>query len=357
MKFNPERTHGKDLDMVDPEHASREGREFDWDDLSSVPFKGKQPEASDILAQMDEVGQFGKSFREREAKLQGGLAEAQMENDEDAIEGYQAAMKMISEQHQEKPLNNQVEAPLVEQPNTKQESETITKPEQRVLASGEKSTLYELTKPDGQTSRRLESEYLDLYKDFREKHNIKGIEFKTRIEMTGLSTDLALVDATQGNDLKRMNIERKKQFLDDYIELRSKLDNPSTPPEERQLISDYFDAMNGTALEHMSQEYDNIKQDEELAEKDKSKANQILSDIEESLEQSKRLFKESSINVDSILNSVNELMNGRNRTIDIDELQSGLIKLQNASEDFNDSIGVFEKNNQDYEEAVYSGIR
>ena len=35
-----ERSRGKDLDQVDPEYMRREGAEFSWDDLKSVPFRG-----------------------------------------------------------------------------------------------------------------------------------------------------------------------------------------------------------------------------------------------------------------------------------------------------------------------------
>lgn len=88
-----EKTRSRDLDMVDPEHLNKVGRESSWDDLKNVPFAGNQSQSlnsdiekikdlinslptdneqlespekrAEIFSKMEEVGSFGKAARER----------------------------------------------------------------------------------------------------------------------------------------------------------------------------------------------------------------------------------------------------------------------------------------------------
>lgn len=55
-----ERSHkSHDLDQRDPEHLSHETREFSWDDLSKVPFRGaqqnKQGDSKDVVKSVKEM--------------------------------------------------------------------------------------------------------------------------------------------------------------------------------------------------------------------------------------------------------------------------------------------------------------
>ena len=116
-----ERSRGKDLDQVGPEHMRRESAEFSWDDLKSVPFKGnsknsfegtkrsledilndldnslpddetqkekeleKQKEKiNDLFKQMDRIASFGRNARQNPKKVE----DAQKEFDKAVAEAY-----------------------------------------------------------------------------------------------------------------------------------------------------------------------------------------------------------------------------------------------------------------------------
>ena len=219
------------------------------------------------------------------------------------------------------------------------------------IASGDVSSIYSIEKTDGKTSTVVESQYFDMAEKFTSAHDELKNDFDLRLAMSGMSTDLALIDATHGRNFTNGSEKTRTSLLEDYSTLRARLDNPDTSPEEKQLISDYFDTMSGNALFFLESQYnpDLAKKDateEQKSDKAKEKINRILADTKEEVEEIKKAFSEDSSQFDSALAHINELVDGR--STDLDELQSSLTKLLQAQESLAQSTGRFNKINGDY---------
>ena len=219
------------------------------------------------------------------------------------------------------------------------------------IASGDVSSIYSIEKTDGKTSTVVESQYFDMAEKFTSAHDELKNDFDLRLAMSGMSTDLALIDATHGRNFTNGSEKTRTSLLEDYSTLRARLDNPDTSPEEKQLISDYFDTMSGNALSFLESQYnpDLAKKDateEQKSDKAKEKINRILADTKEEVEEIKKAFSEDSSQFDSALAHINELVDGR--STDLDELQSSLTKLLQAQESLAQSTGRFNKINGDY---------
>lgn len=219
------------------------------------------------------------------------------------------------------------------------------------VASGDVSSIYSIEKTDGKTSTVVESQYFDMAEKFTSAHDELKNDFDLSLAMSGMSTDLALIDATHGRNFTNGSEKTRASLLEDYSTLRARLDNPETSPEEKQLISDYFDTMSGNALSFLESRYnpDLAKKDakeEQKSDEAKEKINQVLADTKEEVEKIKKVFSEDSSQFDSALAHINELVDGR--STDLDELQSSLTKLLRAQESLTQSTGRFNKINGDY---------
>lgn len=219
------------------------------------------------------------------------------------------------------------------------------------IASGDVSSIYSIEKTDGKTSTVVESQYFDMAEKFASAHDELKNDFDLRLAMSGMSTDLALIDATHGRNFTNGSEKTRTSLLEDYSTLRARLDNPDTSPEEKQLISDYFDTMSGNALSFLESRYnpDLAKKDateEQKSDEAKEKINRVLADTKEEVEKIKKAFSEDSSQFDSALAHINELVDGR--STDLDELQSSLTKLLQAQESLAQSTGRFNKINGDY---------
>lgn len=219
------------------------------------------------------------------------------------------------------------------------------------IASGDVSSIYSIEKTDGKTSTVVESQYFDMAEKFTSAHDELKNDFDLRLAMSGMSTDLALIDATHGRNFTNGSEKTRTSLLEDYSTLRARLDNPDTSPEEKQLISDYFDTMSGNALSFLESRYnpDLAKKDateEQKSDEAKEKINRALADTKEEVEKIKKAFSEDSSQFDSALAHINELVDGR--STDLDELQSSLTKLLQAQESLAQSTGRFNKINGDY---------
>ena len=232
-------------------------------------------------------------------------------------------------------------------------SETMTK--RRQIASGEKSAIYTVEKADGKTSTQVESDYFGIAERFTRAHDELKNNFDLRLAMSGLSTDLALIDATHGKNFEDGNEKQRSALLEDYSTLRSRLDDPSTSQEEKLLISEYFDQMNGEALSFLESRYtpEQAKPDNTEQGEKREKFSIALDEAKENLEKAKRLFLEDSGNFDRALSQINELV--ENRSMDIDALQTQLSNLIRANEDLYSSTGRFATQNVDYETVTYQG--
>lgn len=221
----------------------------------------------------------------------------------------------------------------------------------KCIASGDVSSMYSIKREDGKTSTVVESQYFDLAKKFTNAHNELKNDFDLRLAMSGMSTDLALIDTTHGKNFTDGNENMRASLLEDYSTLRARLDNPETPPEERQLISDYFDTMSGDALSFLESSYDlslaNDKQSKEQENDDtKEQVGQILAESKERLEKIKSVFSECSSSFDSALAHIDELVGSR--STDLDDLQLSLTRLLQAQKSLAHSVGKFNSANADY---------
>lgn len=221
------------------------------------------------------------------------------------------------------------------------------------IASGDVSSMYSIKREDGKTSTVVESQYFDLAEKFTNAHNELKNDFDLRLAMSdiGMPIALALIDATHGKNFTDGNEKMRASLLEDYSTLRARLDNPETPPEERQLISDYFDTMSGDALSFLESSYDlslaNDKQSKEQENDDtKEQVGQILAESKERLKKNKSVFSECSSSFDSALAHIDELVGSR--STDLDDLQLSLTRLLQAQESLAHSVGKFNNANADY---------
>lgn len=219
------------------------------------------------------------------------------------------------------------------------------------IASGDVSNIYSIEKADGKTSTVVESQYFDMAEKFTSAHDELKNDFDLRLAMSGMSTDLALIDATHGRNFTNGSEKTRASLLEDYSTLRARLDNPDTSPKEKQLISDYFDTMSGNALSFLESRYNPDLAKEDVTDKQESdeakeKINQVLADTKEEVEKIKKVFSEDSGQFDSALAHINELVDSR--STNLDELQSSLTKLLQAQELLAQSTGRFNKANGNY---------
>ena len=62
------------------------------------------------------------------------------------------------------------------------------------VASGDVSNIYSIEKADGKTSTVVESQYFDMAEKFTKAHDELKNDFDLKLAMSGMSTDLALID-------------------------------------------------------------------------------------------------------------------------------------------------------------------
>lgn len=232
-------------------------------------------------------------------------------------------------------------------------SETITN--RRQIASGERSTIYTVEKADGKTSTQVESDYFGIAEKFTRAHDELKNNFDLKLAMSGLSTDLALIDATHGKNFEDGNEKQRSALLEDYSTLRSRLNDPNTSQEEKLLISEYFDQMNGEALNFLESHYtpEQVKPDNAEQGEKREKFSNVLDEARENLEKAKRTFLEDSSTFDKALSQINELV--ENRSMDIDLLQTQLDNLIRANKDLYSSTEHFASQNIDYESTLAQG--
>ncbi|MDO5451531.1 MAG: hypothetical protein Q4F56_00365, partial [Candidatus Saccharibacteria bacterium] len=225
----------------------------------------------------------------------------------------------------------------------------------RQVASGERSSIYTVEKADGKISTQVESDYFDIAEKFTKAHDELKNNFELRLAMSGLSTDLALIDATHGKNFEDGNEKQRSALLEDYSTLRSRLDDPNTSQEEKGLISEYFNQMNGEALTFLESRYtpEQAKPDNTEQGEKREKFNIALDEAKDNLEKAKRVFQEDSDAFDKALSQINELV--ENHSMDIDSLQTQLSNLIRANEDLYSSTGRLATQNVNYESTIAQG--
>ncbi|MEE0887850.1 MAG: hypothetical protein U0L97_01400, partial [Candidatus Saccharimonadaceae bacterium] len=231
------------------------------------------------------------------------------------------------------------------------------------IASGEASSIYKIEKADGKTSSQVESDYYDAAARFRDSHpNIKN-NLELSYAVTGLATDLALVDATRGRILTNGNAEQKASLMADYDKLMEILNNPEASDEDKQAISEYFSSLDGNAMRLMRENYDKKPKSREEAQENESSLdkeqdagiNQELNGMKTELEKFRTNAEEDSSAFDKILSELNELINDNSKVQDLDLLENKLNSLSRANEKLRDSTMKFLQKNIEYESGVANG--
>lgn len=234
--------------------------------------------------------------------------------------------------------------------NNPTEAEAVI--EKRALASGDKSTAYEISRPDGTKSTSIESEYFDIAKQFIDNHDIQKYDKGLRSAMSDFAIDLATIDIAHGKNFDEGNDEMKKSLLEDFSTLRGKLDDPNSPPDEKQLIRDYFNSMDGKALRFLNNRYMREKNNNSGQDDKANKLKAMLSETKENLERVKNNFADSSSEFDSALLNMNELIDSK--SYDLDELQDRLNALIRARDELIEYTGSFSSENKKYESDIFA---
>ena len=219
------------------------------------------------------------------------------------------------------------------------------------IASGDISSIYSVEQENGKTKTTVESQYFGIAEKFIKAHDELKTDFDSRLTMLAMSTDLALIDATRGKNFTNGSEKIRTSLLEDHSSLKARLDSPSTPLAEKRLISDYFDAMGGTALTFLENRYDsrlakgnNDEQREDSGTKER--LSHALEELKEELNKAKDIFLEDSSLFASALSNMDELVSGR--STNLDKLRFGLAKLMRAQESLAHSAGGFSQANADY---------
>lgn len=139
----------------------------------------------------------------------------------------------------------------------------------KVVSSGEMSTVYSTESESGNKNTVIESNFYGLSNEFiNGRDDIKN-DLALRQAMSGLSTDLAMIDATNGQNFSNGDENTKNALLANYSTLKKLLDDDETPFETKQAINDYFNKMSSSALSFLSSNYNPGQADEKVVEETK----------------------------------------------------------------------------------------
>ena len=164
--------------------------------------------------------------------------------------------------------------------STDKTSETVVG--RKPIYSGEKSVIFVVEKADGKKGTLVESDYFDIATKFIGAYDELKTDLGLRNAMSGISTDLAFIDATAGKVFEDGDEKQRNGLLKDYSTLRKRLEDPEASDKEKMIITEYFDQMRGDALKFLEEHYtselaeeipeeeaieDEKKPDEDVAEK------------------------------------------------------------------------------------------
>lgn len=235
--------------------------------------------------------------------------------------------------------------------------------------TGEFSKLYVFDGGEGGPTVRLESEYLDHAQDFVDKHLRLRFDEHLSVDLLSLAEDLAMLDV-DGAVLADRESEVRDQMLDRYAALQHRLQSKSTASEDKDLIQEYLDVMQGKALVELHQAYSESDKAEQLkkaeeeeqrkaeaqAEEEKLERRRFaerLAQTKEDLMRARNLFLEGSEELDRVLRQIEDLR--ESRTGDMDEIRHGLQTLMRAQYDLNLYMRRFGKLNEEYDTDLVRG--
>ena len=242
------------------------------------------------------------------------------------------------------------EEPTTESEPVQQESETDNNSQERSivsrqkLKSGERSAVYRLEMSDGKEGTEIESDYIDICSEFKKQHEeLKG-NFDLNLCMGGFATDLAIIDATRGECFTDSSPEQRAALLQDYGKLRARFENPNTSPAERQLLMEFFDQMQGHALDFVHDQYNQAQGMGEQNEKLKAE----LEELKDAVDKSREDFNEEYQQFEKLYSTVREIIDQRY----YDDLPVYLNKLMRSIEDAFDAAKKYQSNNNNYGDAI-----
>ena len=244
------------------------------------------------------------------------------------------------------------------------ESEKIeeTVPEEKLekLSSGEKTTIYRSENENGEKKVVLESDYFRLASQFRDSHPELQSTDNTDIDLAfmGLSSDLAMIDATHGKNLKGGAENLHESLVDDYSKLRAKFEDPNTPAEDKQLIAEYFETMDGEALSFLKASFsgaEEAKRQEEAEEDvERKRFEEEFEDVKKQLERVRGRVEEDM----EVFNKLTkELDDAYRANEDPESLQAKLGKVRNVLEDLDSDNKKFSNTNANYDVLLNLGYK
>lgn len=239
-----------------------------------------------------------------------------------------------------KPRHAAAEAPAETPKDTESGERRIVN--RHITAAGERSTLYKLEMSDGKEGTELESDYLEIASQFRKDHEDLKKDFSLDMAMIGFSTDIAIVDATHGDCFNDANDEQRAALLEDYGKLRSRLDNPNSAKEDKQIISEYLGKMQGHALDFIQTQYEQNKDKNQMSERLKAEIEELADQVKASRKQ----FEYDYQDYEKIARGVEDLLNQPRK--DYEEIHYAINKLKHAIEDAMTSAKKYQSNNNDY---------
>ena len=218
--------------------------------------------------------------------------------------------------------------------------------DRQVLQQGERSTVSMLKMENGEEHYEIDSEYQDNATEFKQQHpNIKE-DFYLNLSIGCLAVDLASLDATHYDCYTQGDEKTKDAFLKNYRLLRQRLDDESTPTEERQLISSYLQLQNGEQLSFLQNQYDEAQVAQSTGERFKNE----LAQMREEIEEKRKDLDEKDEDLKTILDQIEFLRN--DRSIDYQELNQAVSNLLGAIEDASDTAKDFKTANNAFIDAI-----
>ncbi len=272
--------------------------------------------------------------------------------------------KMAQEVLNEQPHTTETAYEKAENVEKGAESEKIeeTVPEEKLekLSSGEKTTIYRSENENGEKKVVLESDYFRLANQFRDSHPELQSTDNTDIDLAfmGLSSDLAMIDATHGKNLRDGAENLRESLTDDYSKLRTKFEDPNTPAKDKQLIAEYFETMDGEALSFLKASFsraEEVKRQEE-AEKDveRKRFEEEFEDVKERLERVRGRVEEDMEDFNKL---TKELDDAYHANEDPESLQAKLGKVRNVLETLDSDNKKFSNTNANYDVLLNLGYK
>lgn len=234
-----------------------------------------------------------------------------------------------------------------EAPQNSTEQQEVRVVNRTVVSEGKRSAIFELEMSDGTTEHKLESDYLDISERFQK--SVEGLDKDPSLQqqLTGLAQAIASLDATKGDCFNSGNADERAQILEDYSKLRARLDNPNTAPQDKDLISEFFDRMRGAELDFLKEEYNEANGVDPHAEMLKAD----LDDLKKEVESARKELDDQYQRYDKILYDIDQVQH--ERRIDYGLLLDEANMLIRTTEAIEDALKDYRNSNDQYNDVLH----